>query len=80
MDLFINMLVEDSFYLFAFFHVLRDTARMKAAYNDHMMVIHPQTLVTKTYDFMGHRNDLSLFPSHILAQPSLAVSYLIGKL
>ncbi|RHN78957.1 hypothetical protein MtrunA17_Chr1g0171551 [Medicago truncatula] len=76
-DLFINVLAEDYVYMFAFFHVLCDTARLKAAYNDHRMVIHPQTVVRKTYDFLVHGNGLTPLSSHILARPSLGVGHLI---
>jgi len=65
--------------LLLFFHVLLDTARLKATYNDYRMVIHPRSFVRQTHGFMVHGNGLSLLPSHVLSKAVLGVSYLVGK-
>jgi hypothetical protein len=66
-------------YLFAFFHVVPDTALLKATYNKHMIVLHPSSYVRKTAGLMFHGDDLSLLPSNVLAKPTLGVGYLVGK-
>jgi len=66
--------------MFAYFHVLRDTAQLKVTYNDRRIVLHPQTRVRQTHAFMVHGNGFLLIPSHVVARPGLGASYLIGEL